>query len=206
MANGRWGRSPSASGRVGSAENCQAEPVRSGDRLSLVRWQFDLTWRLAAEFHLPHLDDDMCVWTPAPGAFTVRRDDAGSWRADWDDEDPPSPVTIGWLTWHVLWWWGELSLRARGHAPPRREHVLWPGSADAVRDRLTELRVQWTELLGELSDTDLDRPFAFPWPEPRPFIYAAAWVNSELMKNVAEIGAVRHQYLAWKAHGPRLDL
>lgn len=197
---------PSASGRVCSAENCQAEPVRSGDRLSLVRWQFDMTWRLAAEFHLSHLDDDMCFWTPAPGAFTVRRDDAGSWRADWDDEDPPSPVTIGWLTWHVLWWWGELSLRARGEVPPRREHVLWPGTADAVRDRLTELRAQWTEHLGELSDTDLDRPFAFPWPEPRPFVYAAAWVNSELMKNVAEIGAVRHQYLAWKAHGSRLGL
>ncbi|SDX68728.1 hypothetical protein SAMN05661080_00847 [Modestobacter sp. DSM 44400] len=43
---------------------------------------------------------------------------------------------------------------------------------------------------------DLDRPFAFPWPEPRPFVFAAAWANSELMKNVAEIGVIRHQYLA----------
>ena len=177
--------------------------MRSGDRLDVVRWQFDLTWRLASQYHLPDLDDRMCLWEPAPGAYTVRRDDGGVWRADWDDEDPdpPSPVTIGWLTWHVLWWWGELLTRAGGQQPRARRDVPWPGSADALRSGLHRLSAEWTRLLAELTEAELDRPFAFPWPEPRPFVFAAAWVNSELMKNVAEIGVVRHQYLAH--HGRR---
>lgn len=166
-----------------------------------MRWQFDLTWRLAAQFHLPDLDDDMCLWAPAPGAFTVRPDPSGAWQADWNDEnpDPPSPVTIGWLTWHVLWWWGELLARAKEEQPRHREDVLWPGSAEATRGELERLSVDWSQLLESLTDADLDRAFAFPWPEPRPFAYAAAWANSELMKNVAEVGVIRHQYLARRA-------
>lgn len=172
--------------------------MRSGDRLSVVRWQFDLTWRLASQFHLPHLDDRVCLWSPAPGAFTVRRDAEGAWRADWDEENPdrPSPVTIGWLTWHVLWWWGELLTRARGQQPRPREEVLWPGSAAGVRAELQRLSREWEQLLVEQTEADLERPFAFPWSEPRPFVFAAAWANSELMKNVAEVGVIRHQYLA----------
>jgi hypothetical protein len=56
------------------------------------------------------------------------------------------------------------------------------------------LASEWIDILSRLDDGDLDRPLAYPWPEPRPLSYALAWVNSELMKNVAEIGCVRHLY------------
>ena len=31
----------------------------------------------------------------------------GVWRPDWAEAEPdPIPVpTIGWLTWHIDWWW-----------------------------------------------------------------------------------------------------
>ncbi len=41
-----------------------------------------------------------------------------------------------------------------------------------------------------MTDDDLERPVAYPWPDPRPLRMMVAWVNSELMKNTAEIGDV----------------
>ncbi len=103
--------------------------------LDTLRWQFRLTWQLA-QYHLPQLTDDACLWEPAPGSWTVRQA-GGVWQPDWADAepDPVLPVTIGWLAWHIIWWWS--------------------GLIAAVRD---------------------------------------AWANSELMKNIAEIGAVRHAF------------
>jgi hypothetical protein len=42
---------------------------------------------------------------------------------------------------------------------------------------------------------------AYPWSDPRPARYTLAWVNAELMKNVAEIGAVRHLWAASRDQG-----
>lgn len=182
---------------------CDADRVHDGDRLSVLRWQLDLAWGLGSQVHLPALDDVACLWAPTPDALTVRRDAAGTWRADWfeDGSDGPRTVTIGWLTWHVQWWWGGLLARARGATPTPRDEVAWPGSADGVRAELGRLHDAWAGVLDGLTDADLDRPFAFPWPEPRPFVYAVAWANAELMKNVAEIGVIRHQLLAPPAGG-----
>jgi hypothetical protein len=84
----------------------------------------------------------------------------------------------------------------RGEAPAPREQVFWPGSADAVRNKLEALSGDWEAALCVLSDADLERPLAYPWPDARPLGRALAWANLELMKNVAEIGCVRHLYEA----------
>jgi hypothetical protein len=170
-------------------------------RLDVLRWQLTMTWSLGALVHFPALTDDNCLWLPAPGAWTVRPDAAGIWRADWaePEPDPAPPTTIGWVTWHLIWWWRELLSRASGHGPVGRDRVPWPGSADGVRSAVNELHDAWSDGLDRLTDDELDRPFAFPWPEPRPFIYAVAWCNAELMKNIAEIGAVRHLHASTSA-------
>jgi hypothetical protein len=80
--------------------------------------------------------------------------------------------------------------------PPVHENVPWPGSAEAARSQLEALSVEWSDLLSGLTETDLDRPLAYPWKEPRPLSIAIAWANSELMKNVAEIGNIRLLYEA----------
>lgn len=166
-------------------------------QIETLRWQFDLTWRLAA-FHLPALTNEMCLWAPAESAWTVRRGADGAWRPDWSDAEPnpAPPVTIGWLTWHIIWWWSGASAAVRGEAAPPRERVAWPGSAEGARRRLEGLGTEWGLLLDRLSERDLVRPLAHPWPQPRPLAIGLAWVNLELMKNVAELGAVRHLYEA----------
>ncbi|MFC7405372.1 DinB family protein [Georgenia alba] len=156
-----------------------------------LTWQFDMVWSLA-QYHLPALTDEMCTWEPAPGAWTVRPTDDG-WVADWADEEPdPVPaVTIGWVCWHIAWWWSETVARARGEEPPGRTGVRYPGSADGVRAQLTALAEQWREILADLDDAALSRPSTFPWPDERPFATTIAWAHAELMKNVAEIGLLR---------------
>ncbi len=48
-------------------------------------------------------------------------------------------------------------------------------------------------MLEGLTGPDLDAPAAFPWPPDSGLAveHTAAWVNGELMKNVAELGQLR---------------
>jgi hypothetical protein len=58
---------------------------------------------------------------------------------------------------------------------------------------LRGLRDEWLAALDGLTDADLDATAPFPWQDdPRHTVaHMAAWVNAELMKNVAEIGQLR---------------
>jgi hypothetical protein len=174
----------------------------SASQLDTLRWQFQLTWRLA-RVHLPALTNDACLWEPAPGSWTVRRARDGAWRPDWAETEPdPAPVTTnGWLSWHLIWWWSSLLAAVRQEQPVVRENVLWPGSAEATVHRLDALAAAWTEVLEGLDEADLERPFAYPWRDARPLRIALAWANSELMKNVAEIGYVRRLYEVSRERG-----
>ncbi|MFC8732658.1 DinB family protein [Luteimicrobium sp. NPDC057192] len=165
------------------------------DSLSVVRWQFSMTWALA-DFHLSRLTDAVCLWLPAESSWTVHLKDDGRWLADWAEPEPESPAapSIAWLTWHVMWWWSGALQAAKGQPRLAPTDVTWAGSADAAVRNLRNLAAQWDELLDRLSTAELEQPVAFPWPEPRPLIYTMAWVNSELMKNVAEIGELVNVY------------
>ncbi|HEV7653300.1 MAG TPA: DinB family protein [Mycobacteriales bacterium] len=160
--------------------------------IEIVRWQFGLAWSLA-EVRLAGLSDAECAWEPAPGAWTVRAGADGVWRPDWvePEPEPPPATTIGWLSWHLTWWWTTLLAHTGGEPAPAREDVAWPGDAERTVAGLTDLRERWTAVLGT---ADPDRPIGWPWPRPRPFAIAAAWANQELMKNVAEIGQLRDLY------------
>lgn len=165
--------------------------------LETLRWQFRLTWRLA-EVHLPALSDEACLWEPAPGSWTVRCSADGNWRPDWADKepDPAPPATIGWLTWHLIWWWSELIAVIEGGPRTERSQLFWPGSAAMTVRRLKALSAAWAAILAKLDEADISRTLAHPWPEPRPLGQALAWANLELMKNIAEIGCVRHIFEA----------
>ncbi|MFI5508459.1 DinB family protein [Mycobacterium sp. NPDC051804] len=140
-------------------------------------WQFDLTWALA-DLHLAALAEEDFLWEPAPLCWTVRPETAGVWRPDWADSEPdPIPVpTIGWLTWHVLWWWSTTIDRVSGAPPRDRDDVAWPGDGAVAVAAIRELAVRWRALLPEL---DVEH------------VRTALWLNAELMKNIAEIGQLR---------------
>ena len=91
-------------------------------------------------------------------------------------------------------WWSGLAAAVQGGKPLHHDDVDWPGSADTTRARLDLFAVDWSRLLTHLAEVDLDRPVTFLAPEPRPLRIWLAWCNAELMKNVAEIGTVRHLY------------
>ncbi|WP_063050488.1 DinB family protein [Nocardia arthritidis] len=163
-------------------------------RRDLLRWQFDLTWSLAG-IHLDALTPEDFLWEPVELSWTVRPDADGVWRPDWADTEPaPVPVpTIGWLTWHIGWWWGAAINHAEGVTPPAREDVHWPGDGAAAIACLRDLHSEWTRVLDGLDETHLDRPSAYPWPAEAGLTVAhlVGWVNAELMKNVTEIGHLR---------------
>lgn len=168
--------------------------------LQTLQWQFELTMQVA-QVHLPTLTDEAVLWEPTPYSWNVRRAEDGIWRPDFSEVEPtPLPtVTIGWLTWHIQWWWSGALVALQGQPPLSHEQVHWQGSAAAVVAQIESLAAQWREALANLTDDDLERPFTYPWQEPQPLRLALAWLNSELMKNVAELGYLRLLYEASKA-------
>ncbi|MBE1491079.1 DinB family protein [Plantactinospora soyae] len=166
----------------------------SVSRTELLRWQFDLTWALF-EYHLERLKPEHLRWEPAASCWTMRLDNAGNWVPDWADTEPdpiPAP-TIGWITWHIGWWWRVATDHLAGRTPPERTEIGWPGDNEATIAWLRDLRGDWLAVLDRLTEADLDRVAPFPWPNDPAHTVAhmLGWVNAELMKNVAEIGQLR---------------
>ncbi|MFC3997703.1 DinB family protein [Nocardiopsis sediminis] len=166
----------------------------SVSRRDLLRWQFDFTWQLF-EYHLDRLKPADALWEPAPVHWTVRPGEDGTWTPDWDEAEPdPVPVpTIGWVTWHIGWWWSVTLDHAQGRTPRERTAITWPGDGPAAVAWLRGLRDEWLSVLDGLTDADLDAPAPFPWQgDPEMTVaHMVGWVNAELMKNVSEIGQLR---------------
>jgi DinB superfamily len=155
-------------------------------------WQFDLAWALA-DLHLSALVDDDFLWQPAPLCWTVRPDATNVWRPDWADAEPhPLPVpTIGWLTWHIDWWWSVTIDHLTGATPRDRTDVTWPGSGAAAVARIRQLSADWREVLANAGD--LAAPSSFSWGANagHTVAHTVLWVNVELTKNISEIGQLR---------------
>ena len=151
-------------------------------------------WTLA-ELHLSELTESDFFWEPTALTWSVRPDDAGVWRSDWAETEPdPVPVpTIGWLTWHIMWWWSTAVAHVTGATPPDRVDVTWPGNGAAAVSRLRDLAGRWRATLTELTDDQRTEPSTFPWGADanRTIIHTALWVNVELTKNIAEVGQLR---------------
>lgn len=167
-------------------------------RVDLLIRQLDIAWSLF-EHHLKDLDDAACLWEPVANCWTVRPDGHGRWVADWAVPEPePAPVTtIGWLTWHIGFWWTTTLGHCFGEGAPEREEIRWPGGAAAAADWLRALKEDWRANLLPLTDADLDssaRTAGLPWGQELTLADIAGWITVELTKNVAEIGLLRHLY------------
>lgn len=156
-----------------------------------LQWQFRMSWALARDFHLPRLTDEVCKWSPHPDAITVRLQSDGSWLGDWIEPPAGEPwsVSVAWLTWHLQLWLTQALAELSMSDVPTHTEVFWPGTASGVIHELDRLATNWTGVLQGVADLDLNRPTTFPWPDPRPLHRLLSWVNMEMMKNAAEIGA-----------------
>ena len=163
----------------------------------LIR-QLDTAWKLL-EFHLDGLTTDQCMWRPSAHGPHVHRASDGRWHADWPESETYDigPPSIAWITWHIGYWWSMVLDHSFGDGMLSREHVEWPGTADAVRASITTLHDQWRSRLDPLTDAELRSRKRSVWPyTDRPFSDVVAWVNVELTKNAAEIGYARFMYAA----------
>lgn len=155
--------------------------------------QFDLAWALT-DLHLSALTEEDFLWEPTTLVWTMHKDASDRWYPDWAETEPdPIPVpTIGWISWHIIYWWSAAldELTGRPARPPTE--IGWPGPADSVRV-IRSLREQWREILATLSPADLDAPCSFPWgPDAgRTVADTVLWLNVELTKNGSEIGQLR---------------
>ncbi len=166
--------------------------MASQARDSLTR-QFEMACKLTA-IHLDGLTTEACLWRPAHKGLHVRQLSDGRWRADWPDHEryDLGPPSIAWVSWHLGFWWSMVLDHSFGERTLAREDVMWPGSADGVREWLNRLQAEWRVALEELADDELQSPRRTRWPfEGRPFGDVIAWVNLELTKNAAEIGYAR---------------
>ncbi|WKG01226.1 DinB family protein [Mycolicibacterium sp. HK-90] len=158
-----------------------------------LRRQFDLAWALT-DLHLSALSDEDHLWEPGPLVWTVHQDSSGRWRPDFAEIEPdPIPVpTIGWLSWHIIFWWSGALADVDGQTPPAPTEIEWPGPGAAVQ-RIRVLSARWSGLLESLTDTDLLAPVTFPWGKDagRSLGDMAMWLNIELTKNASEIGQLR---------------
>ena len=148
--------------------------------------QMAIPWALAESWCLPRLDDAMVHWAPSPHAVGLEARDGG-WYPRMPDEtaEPIPDVTCAWLLWHVEWWWSNALRGVAGEPALGPDDVPWSGGAGASRATIARLHDEWVAVL---ASADLDHPCSAPWPHPQPLSLVAAWVNLELMKNVAELG------------------
>jgi hypothetical protein len=166
------------------------------DTVQYLTNQFDMAWKLAC-YHLNGLSLEECLWQPAPRGLHVHQNPDGTWSADWPDQEgyDIGPPSIAWLTWHMGFWWAMALDYSFGDGTLSRQDVLWPGSADGVREWLNRFHTQWREKLDQLTDEDLRSKEQTRWPfQERPFGDVIAWANIELTKNASELGYARFLY------------
>jgi hypothetical protein len=158
--------------------------------------QFETAWKLTS-YHLTGLTTEACLWRPAAKGLHVYQLADGRWRAAWPEHEgyDLGPPSIAWVTWHLGFWWSMVLNHSFGDGTLTGADVLWPGSADEVREWFGQLQRDWQGAVTQLSDDDLRATTQTRWPfQERPFADIIAWVNIELMKNAAEIGYARFLY------------
>lgn len=162
---------------------------------SMILDQLAVSWSLL-EYHLRDLTDEECLWRPARRGLHLRRQ-AGRWIPDWPDRESYDlgPPSIGWVTWHIGFWWSMTLNHSFGDGSLRREEVGWPGSAGRVRARLHGLHAEWVDSVASLPGEDFESHRRSRWPfSSKPFREVCLWLNLELMKNAAELGYGRFLY------------
>lgn len=176
--------------------------------LAVIRWQFDVSSSLLT-MNLDRLTDEDCLWEPASNCWSVRRQSDGTWAADWamPEPDPVPATSIGWVMWHIGFWWQRTYDQCFGEIDPAGEArdwsavaatTPWPGDVTAAVNWLGECRDRWIAALECLDETALASSERCSWfaDGACSLGHVLAWGNIELMNNAAEIGQLRHLHHA----------
>lgn len=155
--------------------------------------QLAVAWELTT-YHLQDLTTEECLRRPAERGLHVHRREDGAWCADWPEQEgyELGPSSIGWMTWHLGFWWSMALDHNFGTRTLTREAIFWPGDAERVRTWIAGLQARWSDVLSTQSSFDLATVTGVHWPfEGRTRADLFAWANTELTKSAAEIGYAR---------------
>lgn len=155
--------------------------------------QLGVAWQLTT-YHLQDLTTEECLRRPAERGLHVHQQADGTWRADWPEHEgyDLGPSSIGWMTWHLGFWWSMALDHNFGSRTLTREDIAWPGTAESARAWIFGLHARWRDALSAQAEADLATVCGVHWPfEGRPRADLFAWANTELTKSAAEIGYAR---------------
>ncbi|WP_433499065.1 DinB family protein [Sphaerimonospora sp. CA-214678] len=98
-----------------------------------LHWQLNVSWSLLS-LHLERVTDEEALWEPVSNCWNVRRKTDGTWAADWAVPEPePIPVpTIGWVMWHIGFWWGNAYEQCFEHPDAATAEFDWSEAASTT--------------------------------------------------------------------------
>ncbi len=158
--------------------------------------QFEISWQLLT-CHLDGLTVEECLWEPTEKGIFLKKSDKNKWKGDFPATEgyEMGPPNIGWLTWHIDYWWSMTINHSFGDCKLDKDAIEWQPSVNHILDTFNKHKDKWLEQLSGLSDQDINSKTFSKWPvQDCPFSDIISWLNVELMKNAAEIGYVRFLY------------
>lgn len=152
---------------------------------------------------LDGLTDQEYLWQPVPDSRTIRCDEQGAWRADYEfNPDPPPFTTIAWRLVHIADCkviYHEWAFGARRLTFPDLEA---PATAAGAVDRLREGQALLRADLASLDDDGLDGPVRTNWGEQWP-AWRIFWTMIDHdAAHGAEVGCLRDLY---RVSGPQQE-
>lgn len=111
-------------------------------------FQLDMCWQLYL-YHTANLEEDEALWAFNSKSLQVRKQDNG-WTVDWPEKESydMGPSSIGWIMWHMIYWWTTALDYNFGNGTLQREDILWPGSVKETKAKIQSLHA------GENKDTN----------------------------------------------------
>jgi DinB superfamily len=166
--------------------------------VELLRAEFlDSCQRLTSR--LEGITDEEFFWEPCSGCWTLRRisesqiNARGEWQIDYADygTGPPPVTTVAWRLIHIAsgnWIYWEYAF---GAGLRTFLDLEVPGTAAGAVEWLRASQEPLIQVLGELSDEDLDRPRPTNWGEVWPTHKLLSTLVVEQVHHGAEIGLLR---------------
>ena len=167
-------------------------------RHALLLAHLDYAWDRVG-LRLEGLSDVEYLWEPVPDCWSVRKQDDGTFMADWASPEPrPAPFTnIAWRLSHIGFL---LNMRADYQFGKRTLTPLnapWPGRAHAALTWAETGYATYRAGIAALSEDELDRPPPAPpgYLDSRfPTSMNIQHVTLELIHHGAEVALLRDLY------------
>ncbi|WP_214406442.1 DinB family protein [Pseudonocardia lacus] len=173
-----------------------------------LREQWEFHWNHQVRARLDGLTDDEYLWSPVPGAWSVRprgtsdaplQVGAGPFAIDYafPQPDPPPFTTIAWRLGHVIV--GVLAMRNAAHfGAPAASYDTWEyaGTADEALDQLRTQLDGWLAGVRGLGEDGLLVPVGDEEPYPDlPMADLVLHIHRELIHHLSEVCLLRDLHL-----------